>query len=429
MSRRTRWLVAALAAALASAVLAVPAQASGGRPQPVANLAAVPGDSPGEIVVTWDAHPNIAKDYRVSFKPIGGTFQPVRDAAWNAFTLDNTVTLTGLVIGDEYRVRVRARFTNSQSSAWGSSVSGFAAEEEPVVPEKLTTVDEAIPEGLRDHIDYPDTGPDIDVVTMQNSYRTPLSDYRSDWEYLVIVTDAENPTVRGSPVFYSVALQDDQDEDVPDWHDEIGVPNYDCGGPKRNISQVHIHNCFGPGWGLKSTFTVPSNGQYALQIRGASRRKPTRVQVYRYIEVVDDCVGELQTDCELVADGPAFHGALHVAGDNDWFLMPNLDPASRYEIVMAPYRSLDKAANPWINGIYDSNRQFLRQDGSVEHNRISGYAHHTSASSIDTADGSATTYFSPAYRSDYYVSVGTFGGLGDGLGHYRLTIRRVGPAS
>ena len=110
--------------------------------------------------------------YRVSFKPIGDTFQPVRDTAWNAFTLDNTVTLTGLVIGDEYRVRVRARFTNSKSSAWGSPVSGFAAEEEPVVPEKLTTVDEAIPEGLRDHIEYPDSGPDIDVVITQASYRT-----------------------------------------------------------------------------------------------------------------------------------------------------------------------------------------------------------------------------------------------------------------
>ena len=145
--RRTRWLAAVLAAAVSFAVVAVPAQATSGRPQPVANVEAVAGGSPGEIVVTWDAHPDGHQDHRVAFKPIDGKFQPVSDTAWNTYPLDNTVTLTGLVPGDEYRIRVRARFADGTISKWARPVSGLAAEEappEPTAPDKTTTADETI---------------------------------------------------------------------------------------------------------------------------------------------------------------------------------------------------------------------------------------------------------------------------------------------
>ena len=129
--KRVRWLATALAAAVAFATVAVavPAQAaSNQRAGPVTGVAALPGDNPGEIVVTWDAHPKGHKDHRVAYKPIDGTFQPHSDKAWNVFPTDNTVTLTGLVPGAEYRVRVRARFADGTNSQWPSPVTGTAAE-------------------------------------------------------------------------------------------------------------------------------------------------------------------------------------------------------------------------------------------------------------------------------------------------------------
>ena len=139
-SRRRRLFaalsLAAVLLAVAVAAQAVPTQAnSGARPAPVTGVVAAPGDSPGEIVVTWDAHPDGPKDHRVAFKPVAGKFQPESDTAWNLFPLDNTVTLTGLAPGAEYRVLVRARFADGAISKWAKPVSGFAAAAETLPDE------------------------------------------------------------------------------------------------------------------------------------------------------------------------------------------------------------------------------------------------------------------------------------------------------
>ena len=76
----------------------------------VTGLSATPGSNPGEIDVSWDAHPAGAKDYRVAWKPVGGSFRRPGNTNWNAKPTATGMTITGLTEGSEYKVKVRARF-------------------------------------------------------------------------------------------------------------------------------------------------------------------------------------------------------------------------------------------------------------------------------------------------------------------------------
>ncbi len=70
--RRPIWsalAATALATVAVTVVLSVPsqAQAQNGRPAAPAGVAVFAGSGQGEIDVIWTAHPNGAKDYRVSW--------------------------------------------------------------------------------------------------------------------------------------------------------------------------------------------------------------------------------------------------------------------------------------------------------------------------------------------------------------------------
>ncbi len=116
-------LVVMLAVLLPLAYLSA-AGAQSGR-DAVTGLTAVPGDDPGELVITWDAHPDNAKDYRVSWAPQEESFRTYTDTDWNAFPIVASHTVTGLEAGASYKVRVRARFQNG-GSPWSAVVIGSA---------------------------------------------------------------------------------------------------------------------------------------------------------------------------------------------------------------------------------------------------------------------------------------------------------------
>ena len=81
---------------------------------------AVNADGPDTVNVSWTAHPDGAKDYRVSWAPEGENFRTWTNNDWNAYPTGASHTITGLESDTTYRLRLRARFDGAPSSAWSS---------------------------------------------------------------------------------------------------------------------------------------------------------------------------------------------------------------------------------------------------------------------------------------------------------------------
>ena len=97
---------------------------------PVTGLTAVAGDDPGEMLITWDAHPQTTKtlqDYRVTWAPDGEPFKTNDQTDWYAYPTTNEVSVTGLDADQTYKVRVRARYNDNKKSRWSDAVTGQAA--------------------------------------------------------------------------------------------------------------------------------------------------------------------------------------------------------------------------------------------------------------------------------------------------------------
>ena len=97
------------------------------RPAAVTGVAVQPGDAPGELHVSWDPHPDGAVDYRVKWARVGTNFKSFKNTDWNAFPVDNELTISGLWPGESYKVQVRARFSGP-NGRWSPVATGTAAE-------------------------------------------------------------------------------------------------------------------------------------------------------------------------------------------------------------------------------------------------------------------------------------------------------------
>ncbi|WP_419923429.1 hypothetical protein [Candidatus Poriferisodalis sp.] len=145
-----------------------------------------------------------------------------------------------------------------------------------------------------------------------------------------------------------------------------------------------------------------------------------------------DCVGELETNCVIVSANPV-SGALHDDYDRDWYRV-RLKGGDLWEVTVAPVTTLDAAAAVWIVGIYNSDGDFLSNDGSiVEGPQATGTAYHTASGGVATYDGVARTAITPPrpngcpdHACYYYVVVGSYGGIGNREGHYTITVARRG---
>ena len=121
-------------AAVALSLLLLPASAEAADPDrkdAPSGLDVSPGPNPGELVITWDAHPDGAVDYRVRWKIEGRSWKKSSNTLWNAFPTTNQHTVTGLTQGTRYKAQVRARFGEDDNSNWSSSASATPAEDQP----------------------------------------------------------------------------------------------------------------------------------------------------------------------------------------------------------------------------------------------------------------------------------------------------------
>ena len=95
-------------------------------------LTVTAGDAAGELGLTWDPHPQTTKtlsDYRVTWTPDGEDFKTNDQTDWYAYPTTNQVTVTGLDVGETYKVRVRARYDDNKKSRWSQVQNGEAAPE------------------------------------------------------------------------------------------------------------------------------------------------------------------------------------------------------------------------------------------------------------------------------------------------------------
>ena len=107
-------------------VVSHPALTQASSPAAPTGLSVSGGGTPGELDVSWDAHPDGATEYRLSWAPANGDFQTWTDTNWNAFLTGTSYTITGLDGGAEYKARVRARFQGGTSSSWSGNSTGTA---------------------------------------------------------------------------------------------------------------------------------------------------------------------------------------------------------------------------------------------------------------------------------------------------------------
>ena len=105
--------------------------------------------SPGELEITWNAAGQEATDYRVNWARSDEDFPSWNETEGNSYPTTNSLTLTGLDQGVEYKVQVRARYggDGAHSGPWSgearatvaAEASGSGAGNPPTAPTGLLT--------------------------------------------------------------------------------------------------------------------------------------------------------------------------------------------------------------------------------------------------------------------------------------------------
>ena len=76
----------------------------------------------GVIEAIWDAPGNTPADYRISWAKTGESFRTWTDLTGNAFPTGTSHTISGLEEGEEYTVKVRARYDGTAGD-WSDGVT------------------------------------------------------------------------------------------------------------------------------------------------------------------------------------------------------------------------------------------------------------------------------------------------------------------
>ena len=247
---------------------------------------------------------------------------------------------------------------------------------------------------------------------------------RKNSGYVIEVYETGPEWIVGS-LTWSAKIKDDNGDTVKTFRNTNGpglslVEDFafiETSGPADSVYDVEVRLENGP-------FNKANEGWYdRLEIEAEMR-------IYTYIDPTDDCVGELNTNCEMTDSRPV-EGSFHSDYDRDWY-RARFTGGTVYEVRMTPDETKDAAAAAWIVGIYNSDGDFLSNDGSiVEGPQTTGLAYHTAAGGVATHDGVARTTIQPLSSGEcpddacyYYIVVGSYGSAGNRAGHYTVSWTR-----
>ena len=142
-----------------------------------------PGTSAGEILISWNAHPDNPTDYRVLWALDGKKFRSGNNTARTAFVTGTSHTVTGLTPGATYKAKVRARWSSGPNAPFSSVATGNAAEDAPAAtptPQNTDTTDSANPDPFDDtgtvvipddHLSTPWQGHTVVDIDTRRHYR------------------------------------------------------------------------------------------------------------------------------------------------------------------------------------------------------------------------------------------------------------------
>ena len=95
----------------------------------ISNLQLNHNDS-GDLLISWDAPESAPRDYRVMWAKSSENYKTWTDTTGNAFPTSASHTVSGLDRGHEYKVKVRARYSNG-SGPWSAEVQHTIPEPTP----------------------------------------------------------------------------------------------------------------------------------------------------------------------------------------------------------------------------------------------------------------------------------------------------------
>ncbi len=155
-----------------------------------------------------------------------------------------------------------------------------------------------------------------------------------------------------------------------------------------------------------SYFTPQSSGDFFIAVQDAFGGLGTYAIEVTNLGLRDDFSADIDTTGSIAPGGTAT-GRIDFARDNDWFEV-NLSAGRLYDISLVPLAGGSALADPFFNGVYDS-------DGNLIENTSNDDGGEGTSSALQfVADQSGTYYLSAA-------------GFGDATGQYRLQIDDLGP--
>ncbi len=169
----------------------------------------------GTIEITWDAPGETPRDYRVAWAKAGENFLPRSDLAGNAFPTSPGHTVTDLDEGEEYQVKVRARYDSGGSGDWSDAytvtVAGTAPDQSANNPPVADAGDsQTVQEGSTVALSGTASDPDGDTMTylwshdsamditfsdpssLAASFTAPAVDADTEVTFTLTVTDGPN---------------------------------------------------------------------------------------------------------------------------------------------------------------------------------------------------------------------------------------------
>ena len=137
------------------------------------------GDDPGVLAVTWNAASPEPTDYRVNWARSEDDYPTWTDDIGNAFPTTNSLTITALQEGVEYKVQVRARYGGDGSGPWsGEARLTVAGETDEAAPPASAPTGLQVTAVAHDGVTLNWDDPQDDAITGYRVLRRSLDRHR-----------------------------------------------------------------------------------------------------------------------------------------------------------------------------------------------------------------------------------------------------------